>query len=130
MFLRRLVNSGGLLVLDPARGGVLSKLQETELFSESPKAFESAGTKLSVSYRTKDGATRLALMATVPEPAIRAKIFDVLERIAQTFVGAPECELSNPRVIDQQTSVWEQDELAMRGRVLTSFVPCSDFLRP
>ncbi len=91
MFLRRLVNGGGLLVLDPSRRAVLSKLQETELFSESTKAFESVGTELSVFYRTKDGATRLALMATVPELAIRGKFFDVLERVAESFVGTPDC---------------------------------------
>ena len=56
-------------------------------------------------------------MAAIGEPALRCELDDVGERLVQSFVGEPEVQLADARVVDHDAAAGEQHELAPGRRV-------------
>ena len=61
------------------------------------------------------GAARLALVATVREPALGLERGYVLERLFEPVGSDPEVQLSHARVVYDQPATREDDELSPSG---------------
>src|SRR4051794_23207001 len=112
----------GTEVID--RSSALRSSTLTSVSPELPKlrrelveARESFLPERSLLYRRLHRAARLRIVPAVREAALVGQRSDVVERLFNAILGVPEPDFAHARVVDQQSTGRERDELAARGRV-------------